>query len=87
MDEQETHLVCPSCGHNDELHLIEDVQVERKLGEVTDTHIEYLDVVQGSEDCYREVGIECKRCRWSYLGVNWRKSLKGVVVNDSPATV
>lgn len=80
VDEAPVHLVCPGCGHGDELHLLEDVRVERKVGEVTDEHTEYLDLDPESEDNFREVGVTCRRCNFTYEDPNWKRALKGVVV-------
>ncbi len=73
-------LVCPECGNGNELRVIEDVRIERNLGDVTTMTTEYLDVVKDSEDHYREVGVECRNCHWSCGGGNWKQQLKGVVV-------
>jgi protein-arginine kinase activator protein McsA len=81
IDEAEIHLICPCCGQDDELHLIETVVVERKLGEVTTNHTEYLDLIKDSEDEFTEIGITCHRCDFTYKGSDWKSSLKGVVVN------
>jgi protein-arginine kinase activator protein McsA len=73
------HLVCPGCGHGDELHLLEDVRVERKIGEVMPEHTEYLDLDPESQDNFREVGVTCRCCGFTYKGENWKQALKGVV--------
>lgn len=68
-------LACPNCEHGDELALLENVRVHRELGEVTTNHTEYLDLINPEDDEYREVGIECGRCKFAHVGDDWKAVL------------
>lgn len=90
----EHELVCPRCLHGDELRLIENARVERKLGSVTTLITEHLDLVKQDDNpvatdfnsCvidYFEIGVSCERCGFQHIGDDWKKVLvKGEAIPE-----
>lgn len=76
-------LVCPNCEEAHGLFLIETVKLERRVPDVTDEHIEYGETEIERMSDFEEIGVKCEHCDFSYEGEDWRKQLKGVVVNEA----
>lgn len=78
--DRERQLVCPECHHGDELRLIETCRVERKLGDVTTNHTEYLELIEleggGVYEDFSEIGVACGRCGFRHIGDNWKAVLE-----------